>query len=71
MITPSQVLALAAWPPCPLHLPEQVSLGGHGTITDVAGYISTNVTRLNVPSQILNRRSRQALDLLIEKLETT
>lgn len=67
MITTAQVIALAAWPPCPIHLPEQINLGGH-TITDVPRNISLHVSRLDSPSKLLARLSRHHLDLLIEKL---
>jgi len=65
MISTAQVLTLAAWPPCPLHLPEQISLGSAGTITNLPRYISLHVSRLDSPSALLARLSREALDRIL------
>jgi len=65
MITTAQVLTLAAWPPSPLHLPEQISMAGRGDIINVPRYISLHVSRLDSPSKLLARLSREALDRII------
>lgn len=66
-MTTTHVLALAAWPRCPLQLPEQVDLGPRGTITDVPLHISTQVQRLDSTCPLLRTLAREALDTFIAR----
>lgn len=64
-MTEQQVLDLAAWPPCPLPLPEHISRPQRGDIVNVPRYISLHLSRLDSTSKRLARLSREALDELI------
>lgn len=67
-MTPNDALHLAAWPPCPLHLPAEVDLGnGRGLVTDVPLHLSTQVERLDSPCPLLRALAREALDTFIAR----
>ena len=66
-MTTTDVLALAAWPPCPIQLPAEVSLGAHGTITDVPRHLATQVARLDSPCPLLRALARESLDTFITR----
>lgn len=57
---------LIHWPPCPLHIPEGIRLRMHGgEIVNVPRFLSLHVSRLDSPSALLARLSREALDEFI------
>lgn len=65
---PDHILALAAWPPCPLHLPDQVRVGEWGIIFDVPRFIGLHLERLDSESVLLRKISARNLAALARKL---
>lgn len=66
-MTTTDVLALAAWPPCPIQLPTEVSLGAHGTINNVPLHLATQVQRLDSECPLLRALARESLATFIAR----
>lgn len=65
-MTTQDAADLMSWPPCPLQLPEGIRLKMHGgEIINVPRFLSLHVSRLDSPSPLLARLSREALDEFI------
>lgn len=67
-MNPDHILDLAAWPPCPIHLPDQVRMGEWGTIYDVPRFISLHIARLDSESPLLRKIAARNLAELARKL---
>ena len=70
MLTTSEVLALAAWPPCPLHLPATIEPAAWIRINDVPHFISLHITRLDSESPVLRRIAERNLKALAKYIST-
>lgn len=74
-MTTQDAADLIHWPLCPLRIPEGIRLRMHGgEIVNVPRFLSLHVSRLDSPSALLARLSREALDefiLLITQPSTT
>lgn len=65
---PDHILAFAAWPPCPIHLPDQVRVGQWGVIFDVPRFISLHIARLDSECPLLRKIAARNLAALERKL---
>lgn len=65
---PDHILAFAAYPPCPLYLPDQVLVGEWGLIFDVPRFIGVHLERLDSDSPLLRKIAARNLAALARKL---
>ncbi|MBL7780665.1 MAG: hypothetical protein JNM22_05560 [Saprospiraceae bacterium] len=68
-MTALEVLQFVTWPPCPIRLPEQLSLGPHGTITSVADYIAIQVSRADSDCERLRSLHQPQLTWIAREVE--
>jgi hypothetical protein len=68
-MTPDHVRAFAAWPPCPVTIPDTLRPAPWLHITDVPLFISLHITRLDSPCALLRRLAERNLKALHRSLE--
>lgn len=68
-MTPQQVLAFAAWPRCPVRLPDSIDMAGHGVIVNVPAFIGTQLARLDSDSERLRALAAPKVEWIARKIE--